>query len=52
MQTPVMVMNTNSKRETGRKAQLASIQAAKVNHLTLNAFAFISFYIASKYLRL
>ncbi len=30
MQTPVMVMNTNSKRETGRKAQLANIQAAKV----------------------
>lgn len=29
MQTPVMVMNTNSKRETGRKAQLANIQAAK-----------------------
>ena len=27
--TPVMVMNTNSKRETGRKAQLANIQAAK-----------------------
>jgi len=30
MQTPVMVMSTNSKRETGRKAQLANIQAAKV----------------------
>jgi len=29
MQTPVMVMSTNSKRETGRKAQLANIQAAK-----------------------
>lgn len=29
MQAPVMVMNTNSKRETGRKAQLANIQAAK-----------------------
>jgi T-complex protein 1 subunit gamma len=29
MQTPIMVMNTNSKRETGRKAQLANIQAAK-----------------------
>lgn len=33
MQTPVMVMNTNSKRETGRKAQLANIQAAKVTIL-------------------
>jgi len=33
MQTPVMVMNTNSKRETGRKAQLANIQAAKVTQL-------------------
>ena len=33
MQAPVMVMNTNSKRESGRKAQLANIQAAKVTHL-------------------
>lgn len=33
MQAPVMVMNTNSKRESGRKAQLANIQAAKVLHL-------------------
>jgi len=33
MQTPVMVMSTNSKRETGRKAQLANIQAAKVKFL-------------------
>lgn len=32
MQAPVMVMNTNSKRESGRKAQLANIQAAKVQH--------------------
>ena len=30
MQAPVMVMNTNTKRETGRKAQLTNIQAAKV----------------------
>ena len=30
MQAPVMVMNTNTKRETGRKAQLANIQAARV----------------------
>lgn len=30
MQAPVMVMNTNTKRESGRKAQLANIQAAKV----------------------
>jgi T-complex protein 1 subunit gamma len=29
MQAPVMVMNTNTKRESGRKAQLANIQAAK-----------------------
>eukprot|EP00164_Ancoracysta_twista_P000774 GFYU01001018.1.p1 GENE.GFYU01001018.1~~GFYU01001018.1.p1 ORF type:complete len:558 (+),score=180.84 GFYU01001018.1:142-1815(+) len=28
-QTPVLVMNTNTKRETGRKAQLGNIQAAK-----------------------
>lgn len=32
-QTPVMVMNTNSKRETGRKTQYGNIQAAKVNNL-------------------
>lgn len=30
MQTPVMVMNTNTKRESGRKTQLGNIQAAKV----------------------
>lgn len=30
MQAPVMIMNTNSKRESGRKAQFANIQAAKV----------------------
>ena len=30
MQAPVMVMSTNSKRESGRKAQFANIQAAKV----------------------
>lgn len=29
MQAPVMVMNTNSKRQTGRKTQFANIQAAK-----------------------
>lgn len=29
MQAPVMVMNTNSKRETGRKAQLGNVAAAK-----------------------
>ena len=28
--TPVMIMNTNSKRENGRTCQLANIQAAKV----------------------
>jgi hypothetical protein len=28
--TPVHVLNTNTKRETGRKAQYANIQAAKV----------------------
>jgi len=43
MQTPVMVMNTNSKRETGRKAQLANIQAAKViNFLKCIKHFFIS----------
>ena len=31
MQAPVMVMNTNSKRESGRKAQITNIQAAKVS---------------------
>lgn len=35
MQAPVMVMNTNSKRESGRKAQLTNIQAAKVPLLPL-----------------
>lgn len=46
MQTPVMVMSTNSKRETGRKAQLANIQAAKVNPLkTMHACIFLSFFL-------
>ena len=27
---PVLVLNTNTKRESGRKAQYANIQAAKV----------------------
>jgi hypothetical protein len=27
---PVLVLNTNAKRESGRKAQFANIQAAKV----------------------
>lgn len=31
MQAPVMVMNTNTKRESGRKTQFANIQAAKVS---------------------
>ena len=35
MQAPVMVMNTNTKRESGRKAQLANIQAAKVHPFSL-----------------
>lgn len=35
MQAPVMVMNTNTKRESGRKAQLTNIQAAKVQHSSL-----------------
>jgi hypothetical protein len=30
MQTPVMIMNTTTKRESGRQTQLANIQAAKV----------------------
>jgi T-complex protein 1 subunit gamma len=29
MQTPVMVLNTNTKRETGRRAQLANVAAGK-----------------------
>eukprot|EP00286_Rhodomonas_abbreviata_P006266 CAMPEP_0181336764 /NCGR_PEP_ID=MMETSP1101-20121128/27608_1 /TAXON_ID=46948 /ORGANISM="Rhodomonas abbreviata, Strain Caron Lab Isolate" /LENGTH=37 /DNA_ID= /DNA_START= /DNA_END= /DNA_ORIENTATION= len=29
MQAPVMVLNTNTKRETGRAAQLGNIGAAK-----------------------
>jgi hypothetical protein len=29
--TPVLVLNTNTKRESGRKAQFANIQAAKVH---------------------
>lgn len=29
-QTPVMVLNTSTKRETGRKAQITNILAAKV----------------------
>jgi hypothetical protein len=32
MQAPVMVMNTNTKRESGRQTQLANIQAAKVQN--------------------
>lgn len=31
--TPVLVLNTNTKRESGRKAQFANIQAAKVQLL-------------------
>ena len=30
MQSPVIVLNTDAKRETGRKAQLSNIAAAKV----------------------
>lgn len=29
MQAPVMVLNTNTRRESGRQTQLANIQAAK-----------------------
>ena len=32
--TPVLVLNTNTKRESGKKAQFANIQAAKVPHPT------------------
>ncbi len=32
MQAPVMVLNTNTKRESGRQTQLANIQAAKVHY--------------------
>jgi len=31
MQAPVLVLNTNTKRDTGRRAQLANVQAAKVS---------------------
>lgn len=41
MQAPVMVMNTNTKRETGRKAQLANIQAARVI-ITTEEFTLLS----------
>ena len=43
MQTPVMVMSTNSRRETGRKAQLANIQAAKVTRLKRMPLSIFSF---------
>ena len=33
MQAPVMVLNANTKRETGKVAQLNNIQAAKVTTL-------------------
>jgi len=43
-----MVMNINSKRETGRKAQLANIQAAKVIKPWINASCiFIYLFVAS-----
>lgn len=46
MQTPVMVMNTNSKRESGRKAQLANIQAAKViQSFIMHLAFFIAFFM-------
>lgn len=32
MNTPVLVLNQGTKRETGRKAQLANINAAKVHY--------------------
>lgn len=42
-----MVMNTNSKRESGRKAQLTNIQAAKVQplqgRLGLLSFSFLTY---------
>ena len=31
MQVPVLVLNQNTKRESGRKVQLGNIQAAKVD---------------------
>ena len=30
MQSPVIVVNTNTQRESGRKAQISNITAAKV----------------------
>ncbi len=50
MQTPVMVMNTNSKRETGRKAQLANIQAAKVKRIITMPLGIFPFWISSNIL--
>lgn len=47
MQTPVMVMNTNSRRETGRKAQLANIQAAKVIKLKRMHYSIFSLFFSS-----
>ena len=32
MQLPVTVLNTNTKRDTGKKAQLGNIMAAKVGN--------------------
>ena len=33
---PVLVLNTNTKRETGRKAQFANIMATKVRFLYIH----------------
>ena len=51
MQTPVMVMSTNSRRETGRKAQLANIQAAKVKRLKRMPLCIFFFLISFNYCR-
>jgi len=42
MQAPVMVMNTNTKRESGRQTQLTNIQAAKVQNLYGSIDPFLS----------
>lgn len=37
---PILVLNTSTRREHGRKAQMANIQAAKVNKFVHNEAKF------------
>ena len=43
--TPVMVMNTNTQRESGRATQLANIQAAKVRYKSTESLLRILSYL-------